>query len=119
MFINPIVTVIGFASFFAQAHESRSRSSLGALSIKGLAIQAVVFAVVALYWQLRMRIPEEGWDMSPQRSFITWYQLVGWAAIDNTVFAIVQAVLLWVARRQRGEVQGMITNGENTHLLHG
>ncbi|ERF73258.1 hypothetical protein EPUS_03090 [Endocarpon pusillum Z07020] len=58
MFINPIVTVIGFASLFEQARETRSRPSLGALSIMGLAIQAVVFAVVALYWPLRMTIPQ-------------------------------------------------------------
>lgn len=118
MFINPIVTIIGFASLFVQARVTRSRPSPGALSIVGLAIQAVVFAVVALYWPLRMTIPREFWNMSPLRSCITWYQLVGWAAVDNAVFAIVQAVLLWIAMRQRGGVQGMTTNGETTPLLH-
>jgi hypothetical protein len=49
IFINPIATVIGFASLFAQARETRSRLSLGVPSIVGLTIRVVVFAVVALY----------------------------------------------------------------------
>jgi len=119
IFINPIVTFISFASLFAQARETLLQPSQGALSIAGLAIQAVVFAVVALYWPLRMTIPREFWDMSPVRSFITRYQLVGWAAVDNAVFAIVQAVLLWIAMHRRGGVKGMTTNGETAPLLQG
>lgn len=84
-----------------------------------MAIQAVVFAVVALYWPLRMTIPPEFWDMSPLRSYITWYQLVGWAAVDNAIFAFVQAALLWIAVRRRGGFQQMTPNGEATPLLHG
>jgi hypothetical protein len=118
IFINPIITMLGFASLFAQARETISRPSHRALSIVGLAIQVVVFAVVALCWPLRMTIPREYWDMPLLRRWMTWYQLVGWATIDNAVFAIVQAVLLWIAMRRRGEVEGMVTNAETAPLLH-
>ena len=47
-------------------------------------------------------IPREYWQMGPIRGLITWYQLVGWAAIDNLVFAFVQAVLFFIAWRRRG-----------------
>lgn len=104
MYINPVVTVIGLAALFARAGESRSRSSLGALSGEGLAFQAVVFAVVALDWPRRMTTHSVFWEMVPWWAYVTWCQLLGWAAVDSAVFAFVQAVLLWVVRRRRGEV---------------
>lgn len=66
-----------------------------------------------------MMIAQEFWDMPLIQSLIAWYQLVGWAAVDNVVYAFVQAVLLWIAMRQRGRVPGMETNGETSPLLHG
>jgi hypothetical protein len=93
--INPIVTALAFAALFPQLRELRSRpTDPGALSVEGLAVQAAVFFVVALCWPLRLRLP---WGVG----LVTWYQLVGWAAIDNAVFAFVQAVL-WTFARRRG-----------------
>ncbi|KAI1944369.1 hypothetical protein LOZ12_004242 [Ophidiomyces ophidiicola] len=117
IFVHPIVTLLGFASLFAQARETLSRSSPGALSPLGLAAQAVVFAAVALYWPFRMTIPEEFWRMSPWNRLVAWYQLVGWATVDNTIFALVQAILFWIATRRTGDNLGL-TSDETAPLLH-
>lgn len=36
----------------------------------------------------------------------SWYQLVGWAAVDNGFFVLVQAVLYLVARQKKGVTGG-------------
>ena len=105
--VSPIVTAIAVAALFPQARETWSRSDPGALSVRALAAQAIVFAVVAFCWSLRMTLPLGV-------VFITWYQLVGWAAVDNLVFAIVQAVLWWISRRTG--LSGFI-EGETTPLI--
>lgn len=93
--INPIVTVIAICSLFIQI------SNATALSILGLASQAFVFALVALSWTARVRFPTI--DRYSLSILITWYQLVGWATVDNAVFSIIQLILFYVARhRQRG-----------------
>lgn len=95
MFINPIVTIIAVCSLFIQI------SNATALSILGLASQAFVFALVALSWTARVRFPTL--DRISLSRLITWYQLVGWATVDNAVFSIIQLILFYVARhRQRG-----------------
>jgi hypothetical protein len=113
MLVNPVITLLGIISFLPQAREILSRRSPGALSIPGLAVQAVVFAAVALYWPWRMSMGSLR-DI-PWGSLISWYQLVGWAAVDNAVFAVVQAALLWVALHRRGET----IDGEAAPLLNG
>ena len=69
----------------------------------GLATQAVVFALVALSWTARVRFPAiEGVSLN---LLTAWYQLVGWAAVDNAIFAIIQFMLLSLAKHhQRGAV---------------
>ena len=116
IYINPVVTIICFVSLFPQARETLSRQTLGTLSITGLAIQAVIFAVVALYWPWRMTPSREHLELPPLRRFITWYQLDDWATVDNAVFAFVQAVLLWIAVRRKSVAQA-VTTDENTPLL--
>lgn len=97
--LNPILTVLPFAALLPQVHEARrshSDHSGGALSVNALAAQAVAFVIVAFCWSLRLRLP---WGKGIR--FVTWYQMVGWAAVDNLVYAVVQAVLWWVLARQR------------------
>ena len=101
MFISPVATLIAVAALVAQAREIMGRNSSGALSITGLALQAIVFTLVGISWFFRFRITdEEFWRMNPTRAAIRWYQMVGWATINNLVFAFVQAVLLLVALGQ-------------------
>ncbi|KAJ3520496.1 hypothetical protein NM208_g13683 [Fusarium decemcellulare] len=92
LLINPIVTALAIAAYFPQARELRSRPDVGALSVLGLAVQASVFLIVSIIWPLRMELPRGV-------SFSVWYQFAGWATVDNLIFAFVQAVLWWIARR--------------------
>lgn len=80
-----------------------------ALSLEGLAAQAVVFALLALSWLWRLRWP------GPGVMIATWYQCVGFVSVDHAVFAVVQAVLLWIAvRRSR---QGATAASEREPLI--
>ncbi|KAH7327194.1 hypothetical protein BKA65DRAFT_510134 [Rhexocercosporidium sp. MPI-PUGE-AT-0058] len=94
MFINPLVTLGGIAALYFQW----PKAGAAALSDAGLAAQAAVFAAVAVSWIGRVRFIEidgrVGWF--PVES---WYQLVGWATVDNAVFAVVQGVLFFLRRQ--------------------
>jgi hypothetical protein len=121
IYINPIITIIFFASLIPQAQETLSRRpSLGALGVTGLAIQAVIFAVVALYWPWRITLSRENLELPPLWRLIQWYRSDGWATVDNAVFTFVQAVLWWIAvvvRRKSGGQEVGVTTDENTPLL--
>lgn len=90
--IHPVVTVVACAAFFPQLHQVRYRLDPSTLSVDGLAVQAAVFFAVAMCWPLRMSIPFGV-------RWFDWYSLVGWATVDNGVFAFAQAVLYCFARR--------------------
>lgn len=122
IYINPIVTMGIVLAFWAQTKKA------SALSTLGLATQAVVFSLVALSWTLRVRFIDfndlEGPDWPDEvtlpmlRSLlIAWYQLVGWAAVDNALFAIMQAVLLCIARRQKRKMADSFSLPEQEPLL--
>lgn len=109
MLINPIVTILILASFFSQRTEILQHppgTASSSLSLIGLAVQAVVFVVLALAWAWRFVFPG-GYGM-------TWYQLVGFVAVDHIAFALVQAALLAVAVLHRGQ---SFTGGETEPLL--
>lgn len=111
MLINPIVTILILASFFPQRAEILQHppgTASSSLSLIGLALQAVVFAVLALIWAWRLVFPSVSYGM-------TWYQLVGFVAVDHIAFALVQAALLAVAVLHRGQ---SFTGGETEPLLH-
>lgn len=101
--IGPIIQILGFAGLRAEASEiKRSRSSGGnsnedALSVRGLVVQAVVFLVVGLSFVWRMRLPEEELTGYLIVDVKHWYWSVGFATINNLIFAVVQGVLAWVA----------------------
>jgi hypothetical protein len=70
------------------------------LSRTGLLTQAVIFALVAVSWIWRVRFPYDAWEGVFLGLLSIWYeQIVGWAAVDNAIFAIVQALPLWVTSR--------------------
>jgi len=94
--INYIVTGFAIGALYFQAREIMGRPSPEALSVIGLIAQSIVFSVVTISWTLRVECPYENlWSVRP----LAWYELVGWVVVDNAIFAIVQAVLLWVALR--------------------
>ncbi|KAK5167516.1 uncharacterized protein LTR77_007215 [Saxophila tyrrhenica] len=99
LFVSPVVTFLGLLSLFVQLWETLSRDTLGALSTEGLAWQAVVFAVVGVSWVFRMGAPSRPGFFS---GFMNWLSMVGWAALDNLVFAFVQGLLFFVAKGRIG-----------------
>lgn len=121
MYVNPLVTILSLLSLYAQARQTppRPRLSEEALSPVGLAVQAIVFTVLALYWPFRLTLPPEFRGMPILRSLLAWYQLVGWAAVDSAVFAFVQAALLLMGAIARRNVPGgeLAENDETTPLL--
>jgi hypothetical protein len=120
LFLSWIITGFGVAAVFFQARETITRSPGQALSRVGLAAQALVFALVAVSWVMRVRFP---WELLDGRRvtfgvLVTWYELVGWAAVDNAVFALGQGVLLGIVSRHK--VKGDdVSEGETQPLLHG
>lgn len=121
--IGPIVQILGFAALWAQASEmKRSRSSDGnatddALSVRGLVAQAVVSLLVGLSFVWRMRIPEEstGYWIVDLRY---WYWSVGFATINNLIFAVVQGLLALIAWRHEFHGHGDRGSvGERSALL--
>lgn len=102
MLVDPLVTLGGVASDVFQARKILSRRSLGTLSLLGLTCQAIVFAMVGYSGVFRLQIERRqlngatGWA-----AFVASYQLVGWAAVDSFVFAIVQATLFAVALERK------------------
>ena len=120
VFVNPVVTALGISAVFLQARKICSQPSLGALSAVGLATQAVAFAVVAISWMVRVNFPYELIDRVVFGDLVSWYQLVGWAAVNNAVFAIGQAVLLSIVIRRGLWASEMASTGagETESLLH-
>jgi hypothetical protein len=120
LLLSWIITGLGVAAVFFQARETVTRSPCQALSRVGLAAQAVVFALVAVSWVMRVGFP---WELLDGRQvtfgvFTTWYELVGWAAVDNAVFALGQGVLWEVVSRH--QVKGdNVSESETQSLLHG
>ncbi|KAH7412440.1 hypothetical protein BKA64DRAFT_702564 [Cadophora sp. MPI-SDFR-AT-0126] len=108
-YVNPLVTCGAIAALYFQWYNAAA----AALSQDGLVVQAVVFAIVALSWTARLRFQLEGGEGHevgpPPGSGLwvvmwlrAWYEFVGWAAVDNGVFALVQAALLYRRRHETG-----------------
>ncbi|PYH81468.1 hypothetical protein BO82DRAFT_283887, partial [Aspergillus uvarum CBS 121591] len=99
MLLNPFTTLLTLGSVFCQAAKLRKgQPPQRALSPVGLAAQAGVFSVLAITWPLRVTYLGSSWDIyTSWFTIYNWYIFVGWPAVDNGVFALVQASLLWVA----------------------
>jgi hypothetical protein len=101
--VGPMVQILGFAALRAQALEIRSRNSSdaadSALSVRGLVVQAVVFLLVGISFVWRIRVPTEELDEHFIVNLQMWYWTVGWATINNVIFAVAQCVLAWMAWR--------------------
>lgn len=95
------VTMLNALALYSQYQTIVGRQpgeGLGGLSLAGLLLQAIVFAVVALAWVFR--VPWESQEPAmTEGMYFGWYRSVGWAAVDNGIFAVVQALLFLVASR--------------------
>ncbi|KAE8376157.1 hypothetical protein BDV26DRAFT_305782 [Aspergillus bertholletiae] len=114
IFVNPVVTLLAIAALPAQLRVLKQHEHT-ALSLIGLASQAVIFTVLGFSWLFRVRLDYNLSDFfRTWGSFTSWYQLVGWVAVDNLIFAAVQGILLLVVLRRK---KMAITEGENEPLL--
>ncbi|KNG81822.1 hypothetical protein ANOM_010266 [Aspergillus nomiae NRRL 13137] len=99
-YIHPAMTLVGIYAWFPQNHELRSRAQLHSLSQTGLAVQAVIFAFVAISWTMRMNLYDSNLPDLPFWATIPeWFIYVWWAAVDNILFALVQTSLYLKIRR--------------------
>jgi len=99
LYANPICTCLAIMSVLPQARETLRLGTPQALSLRTLLLQTMIFPMVAFSWAKRLQV-HEIWDMPTERNRIrSWYELVGWAATDNAVFALVQCILLLIAMR--------------------
>lgn len=117
LFIAPFITLLALPAFLVQARAILARplgSGTGALSLIGLVLQTVVFAVLAVtWWPGRLAYD---WPIAP---FVTWYQLVGFVPVDHAAFVLEQVVLLAVAEwhRRRRRCDGVGISGETQPLI--
>jgi hypothetical protein len=112
LFVNPVVDILGFTALYAQARIIRAQaptSGLGALSLVGLAVQAVVFALFAPAWLGRLVFPwaEFGGGMVNSAAVMSWFELVGFVPFDNAVCAVAQFVLLLILLLRQSRCWGV------------
>lgn len=97
--IGPMVQILGFAAFSAQARAIRSRepNTTDVVSIRGLVAQAVVFVLVGISFVFRIRLPAEELHEHFIVNLRMWYWSIGWATTNSLIFAVTQGVLAWIA----------------------
>jgi hypothetical protein len=115
LFLSWIVTGFNILAIYFQVKETRLRLQEQALSRMGLAVQVVVFILLAFSWIGRVEFPYPDGGF-PWTYMSTWYELVGWATVDNGIFAMGQAILLWIVSRQEAFNSGVV-HGETEPLL--
>ncbi|KGO39837.1 hypothetical protein PEXP_032520 [Penicillium expansum] len=105
------------SSIFLQARQIYKVPLPNALSVHSLAMQAVVFMLVAVAWIWSVPFEYEelfgDWNWT---SVGRWYVFAGWVIVDAFVFALGQAALLVVALR-RSPAAIAIQDGETQPLL--
>lgn len=128
--LNPLVTVLVVYAVFSQIREIKSARSPelsgppgNALSICGLAMQAVVFAALAFIWIWRVPIENArlgwgmwSWPVVALDNLMYWYNSVGFPAFDNSVFAMGQGVL-FVSAWSKGKGRENTVDREQEPLL--
>jgi hypothetical protein len=115
LFLSWIVTGFNILAIYFQVKETRLRLQEQALSRMGLAVQVVVFILLAFSWIGRVEFPYPDGGF-PWTYMSTWYELVGWATVDNGIFAMGQAILLCIVSRQEAFNSGVV-HGETEPLL--
>ncbi|KAJ5904642.1 uncharacterized protein N7473_001558 [Penicillium subrubescens] len=118
MLIYPIFTILGFVGIYYQAREILTIPFPNALSLSGLAAQAVIFTLVSvtLIWALPFPYEKSDGEFS-WRSFSVWYGVIGWIIVDNFVFALGQAVLLALGLLRSSSSNNGALGGETEPLL--
>ncbi|OOQ83240.1 hypothetical protein PEBR_36119 [Penicillium brasilianum] len=118
MLIYPILTILGFMGIYHQAREILTTPFPNALSLSGLAAQALAFTLVSVTLIWALPFPYEKSDgVFNWRSFSVWYGVIGWIIVDNFVFALGQAVLLALGLHRSSSSKNVVLRGETEPLL--
>lgn len=122
MTILPLSAMLRIVGFIDQSRlifrHRRGQSSV--LSLRGLAYQAVVFALVSGLWVLRVQQPVPMVPMRRPVDWMYWYHIIGWPVVDDAVYAVGQWVLFWYAvcwRSRRDARDQAVHAGETDGLL--
>jgi hypothetical protein len=112
---SPVSTIAALGAFVYQIRSSGSQlagsgtSSSNALSTRTFALQGIVFLALAVLWPSRLTLPRNlrhgGWWLLTE-----WYPQVGWACVNNAVFAAGSILRLYV---------GLGVGSEGTERLSG
>lgn len=115
--IYPIVTGLGILAIFCQAREIYKVPFPNAISVYSLAMQAVVFMLVAMVWiwSLPFEYEELRWPWN-WTTLYTWYIYIGLIIVNSFIFALGQAALLAMALRH-SPVAHVVQDGETEPLL--
>lgn len=118
MLIYPILTILGFVGIYHQARKILTTPFPNALSLSGLAAQAVVFTLVSvtLIWALPFPYEKSDGEFS-WHGFTIWYGVIGWIIVDNFVFALGQGVLLALGLHRSASSKDGALGGETEPLL--
>jgi hypothetical protein len=116
-YISWIITALNGVAIYYQAREIVKFPRNIALSRVGLATQAVIFTIMAISWIGRVSFPYEYFAEGFWGTLTTWYELVGWAAVDTGIFALGQAFLLWRIPHEASVASGPL-QPEEQPLLH-
>lgn len=122
MLIYPILTVLGVWGIYRQACEIFVVPFPNALSLQGLAIQAIIFTLVSVTWIFSLPFPYEkigGIRGLRWANFSAWYGDIGWIIINSFVFALGQAVLFLLAWHHSSSRQATTQRGSETEPLLG
>jgi hypothetical protein len=115
LYINPITAVTGIFSLFAQASQMGPQTSQSVLSTDGLLAQVILFAIIGISWVCRLVPTGEFYDWDdPWMNWNMWFEPVGWAVLDNLIFAFVHTALFCIAWRRRDNATIV---DETTNLL--
>jgi hypothetical protein len=122
MLVYPCLTAIGFWGICHQAREILAVPFPNALSLQGLAMQAIVFTLVSVAWIYSLPFPYEKFDGQRDLNWVNlsiWYGAIGWIIIDSFVFALGQAVLLLLALHRSFSSKATTQPGSETEPLLG
>ena len=113
---NPILTLLGVVAFIIQARVTWRTQELDALSELTLALQVIIFLLLAVSWPFRLILPPNMWSLGHQPAILLeWYPWVGWACVNSAVVAIGQATVLYVACQSRHSASSSVS--ERQHLV--
>jgi hypothetical protein len=122
MLVYPILTALGVWGIYRQAREILALPFPNALSLQGLAMQAIVFTPVSVTWIYSLPFPYEKFDGQRDLNWATfsiWYGAIGWIIIDSFVFALGQAVLLLLALHRSSSSKATTQRESETEPLLG